>query len=197
MPTAIEMYRKAYELDYRKGDWQQAEGLYREIIEKFPYSDEKEYALVHLERLEKLKANPRDQALQPVRASSQQINNFNILNFFLILILAVAIAGTGYVIWIQGQHQKYTSLLLQGLLSEKIGNYPQASDLYKQAEAMLPGEPDAYHFLAESYLDRKQYSLADIESKKWEIADPGNRAITEFRMRVKSTEDASMRGGKQ
>ena len=69
MASAIELYRDAYDLDYRKGDWETAEDIYRKIVTKYPQSEEKEYALVHLERIEKLKADPDDKELKPVRAS--------------------------------------------------------------------------------------------------------------------------------
>ena len=47
MASAIELYQRAYDLDYRQGDWQYAEDLYKKIIEQHPYSDEKDYAHVH------------------------------------------------------------------------------------------------------------------------------------------------------
>jgi tetratricopeptide (TPR) repeat protein len=186
MATAIELYRKAYDLDYRKGDWHSAEELYKEIIEKFPYSDEKEYSLVHIERLEKLKANPRDQKLQPVRGSSQAVNGFNIVNFFLILLCMAALSIGGYFIRLHNNRYTYYELLLAGVSSERAGNYTQAQNLYKQAQKSMPAQPLAYRLLAELYLSRTQFQLAEIESKRWELARHDAQAVGEFRMRLKA-----------
>ena len=51
MSSAIELYKEAYDLDFNKGDSLYAETLYKELIERYPHSDEKEYAQVHLERI--------------------------------------------------------------------------------------------------------------------------------------------------
>ena len=184
MATAIELYRKAYDLDYRKGDWQQAEELYKQIIEKYPYSDEKEYALVHIERIENLRANPHDQKLQPVRAEGCAVNGFNVVNFVLILMLAVGIAAMGYVAWQQAKYLEYNSLLLQGALSEKVDNYDHAGILYKQAQEILPAHGLAYRFLAELYLRMGQYGLADIERKRWALGSPDDQGLGEFSLRL-------------
>ncbi|MBD3391060.1 MAG: hypothetical protein GF418_03305 [Chitinivibrionales bacterium] len=186
MATAIELYRKAYDLDYRKGDWQTAEEIYRQIAEKFPYSDEKEYALVHLERIEKLRANPRDQRLQPVRAEGGTVGGFAVLSFVLVLVLAVALGLLGYFFWMQSRHTEYQDLILQGMLSENIGNQSTAATLYKQAQETLPGEPLGYRFLAELYLKNDELKLAEIESRRWAVANPYDPGLSEFKMRLKA-----------
>jgi hypothetical protein len=121
------------------------------------------------------------------------VPGFSIFNFFLILLCSVAIGLGGYFIWQQFQTQRYYDLLIQGMLSENIGNNALAVDMYKEAEQMFPGKPLAYRFLSELYLSRKQYNLADIESKRWEIASPGDGAIGEFRMRMKAAEEEQAR----
>jgi tetratricopeptide (TPR) repeat protein len=190
MASAIELYRRAYDLDYRKGDWQQAEELYKEIVEKFPYSDEKEYALVHLDRIQKLRANPQDQKLAPVRAAGSAVNGFNIVNFFLILILAVGVALAGYLIWQQNRTAQYQSLVIRGMSSEHSGNHSLAAALYKEAQEMMPGRPLAYQFLAELYMNTGQYGLAEIESKRWAIAGPGDTGLADFRIRLQNAMEA-------
>jgi tetratricopeptide (TPR) repeat protein len=184
MPTAIELYRNAYDLDYRKGDWQQAEAIYRQIIEQYPYSDEKEYSLVHIERLEQLKANPRDRKLQPVRAAAGHGKAFDLLNFALILALSLALAATAYFVWNEYQHRTYLSLLLQASISEKSGNISGAETFSRKAQALLPENPLAYRFLAELYLAQGQLDHADIVRKKWDLVAPGSSEVSEFRERL-------------
>ncbi len=183
MATAIKLYQRAYDLDYRKGDWEYAEELYNEIIKRFPYSEEKEYAQVHLDRIAKLKANPLDQALQPVRAkgASGALISFC---FLLILLLMVATGFSGYFLWQQKLRQDYNELLLQGIMSEKTGNIKDAAQRYKYAQKILPENNLAHRFLAELYLNQKKFELAEIEYKQWELATPYDNNLKGFKIRL-------------
>ena len=105
MASAIELYREAYDLDYRKGDWETAEDIYKKIVVKYPHSEEKEYALVHLERIEKLKGNPDDLELKPSRSSPHSTTNaLSVVNFIFILITLLGLGGLGYLLWQQQQN---------------------------------------------------------------------------------------------
>jgi hypothetical protein len=97
----------------------------------------------------------------------------------------------GFFFWQQRKANDYHELILEGLLSERIGNFTSAGTLYKQAQQTLPGEGLAYRFLAELYLDKKQYKLADIESKRWELASPYDEGLGEFKMRLRSAQGTS------
>jgi tetratricopeptide (TPR) repeat protein len=193
MASAIELYQRAYDLDYRKGDWESAEELYRTIVEKFPYSEEKEYAQVHLQRLEKLKANPHEQALQPVRAHSG-VNAFNLVNFMLILIVLVALGVTGYLGWIQYRRNEYNELLISGLLSETGDDPGRAEIYYKQAQNTLGQNPLAYRCLAELYLRQDKRELAQIEYKLWKMAKPYDPALKQFEAQVSSEPESDTMG---
>ena len=140
--------------------------------------------------IEKLRANPLDQRLQPVRATGGS-GAFSAVNFVLILILAVGIGLNGWFLWMSFQKQQYQDTILVAMLNERIKNYNTAEDLLKQAQAQLPGEPLAYRFLAELYLEQNQFKLADIEGRKWQVADPGDKAVSEFRMRLKSAQESA------
>ena len=185
MASAIELYREAYDLDYRKGDWQTAEELYRQIVEQYPYSEEKEYALIHLERLEKLKADPHNRELQPIRARGGP-DALSILSFIFALML---IGATGFLGFHLLQHKKlftYNDLILQGVLSEKNNNLDDACMRYKLAQEILPQNALAYRCLAELHLNQKQFQLAEIEGRRWELTAPDDPAIQLFKTRMQS-----------
>ncbi|MBD3320548.1 MAG: hypothetical protein GF350_05565 [Chitinivibrionales bacterium] len=183
MASAIELYREAYEADYRRGDWQYAEELYRKIVEQFPYSDEKEYALVHLERLEKLKNNPKEPSLQPVRGGSDG-NALSVVSFLLIIVVISGAGVGGYYVWQYCKATTYNDLVLQGLISEKAGDDASAAVKYRHAQKIMPGNALAYRSMAELYLEHNKYTLAEIERKRWALASPDDPALREFQTKL-------------
>ncbi len=183
MASAIEIYQRAYDLDYRHGDWESAEELYRDIIEEFPYSDEKEYAQVHLNRIAKLKGNPKDPEIQPVRGSGGAMG----LAAFSLFLTLLVLVGTGYVGYFHFQQRKqYDSqeLIIQGILSEKTGNIDNAILKYKLAQELYPESILACQSLAELYLKQGDKKLAYIEVKKWKLINPSDSNLNTFIQRV-------------
>mgnify|MGYP006283451523 CR=1 FL=1 len=185
MASAIELYRRAYDLDYRKGDWETAERLYHEIMERYPYSDEKEYAQVHLERIAQLKADPHNQELAPVRGGAGP-HALAIVSFVLVLILLAAVGVLGYTGWRGLRYHRHTQLVLEGLLSERIGDLKGARDHYKEAQELLPEDRFGYRLMAELYMKIKDYELARIEAKRWALAAPKDPELKMFRARLES-----------
>lgn len=182
MASSIVLYQRAYDADYRKGDWQYAEELYKEIIERFPYSDEKEYAQVHLDRLAKLKSDPHNQELQPVRGSGAS-SGFVVFCFFLTLLLIV---GTGFLGYFLFQQQKWMSsqeFVIQGLISERTGNPKNAIEKYKLAQETYPNNTLAYQTLAELYLKHGKMKQAEIEFNQWELISPNDLSLKDFKQR--------------
>jgi tetratricopeptide (TPR) repeat protein len=194
MPTAIEMYRRAYDLDYRKGDWRQAEALYRQIIEQYPYSDEKEYCLVHLERLEKIKLNPNGKKGRPVRQNAGQNNALGLFNFFLILILAFVVAACAYFVWKESRQRTCLSLVIQAAISEKYGDNDRAEEYCRLAQNIFPQETLPYRFLAEHYISSGQNDLAEAELRKWTAANPEDPDLKEFRARLSAAVESAQGG---
>ena len=189
MSSAIELYQRAYDLDYRKGDWQYAEELYKEIVERFPYSDEKEYAQVHLDRIAKLKSDPHNQELQPVRGSGMA-SGFAVFCFVLCLLLIVGACYLGYFMFQQQKLVTSQDLVLQGLISEKSGNSEGARLKYTLAQETYPDNALAYQGLAELYLKHGKMQLAEIEFKKWELISPNDINLKNFKQRFLKTPTA-------
>lgn len=186
MASAIELYQRAYDLDYRKGDWQYAEELYKEIIERYPYSDEKEYAQVHLDRIAKLKSDPHNQELQPVRGSGMA-TGFSVFCFFLSLLLIVGTCFLGYFLFQQQKWLTAQDLVLQGLISEKTGDSEGARLKYTLAQETYPTNALAYQSLAELYLKHGKMQQAEIEYKKWELINPDDIGLKNFKQRFLRT----------
>jgi len=183
MASAIELYKQAYDADYNQGDRQYAAELYQRIIEEFPYSDEKEYALVHLERLQKLAADPHDPRFMPASGQGAAAG-LTVLNFVLLLLLLAGGAFLGYFQWMQRQKLAYTDLIIEGMACEKTGDVKGAEIRLKLANKTLPQEPLAYRFLAELYLEGRQFELARIERNAWTLAAPSDPGIADFSRRL-------------
>ncbi|MFP4522841.1 MAG: hypothetical protein ACLFQK_11915 [Fibrobacterota bacterium] len=152
MASAIELYRKAYNTDYRNGDWETAEEIYNRIIEQFPHSEESEYAKVHLDRITKLKGNPEDSDLKPVNRGGDGGSVLGILGFILALLEAFAIVAAVFFILNQRTEIKYNRHLAQGLTSMVSGDRIDAELNFKIARAVLPSEKAADRALAELYI---------------------------------------------
>lgn len=182
MASSIVLYQRAYDADYRKGDWQYAEELYKEIIERFPYSDEKEYAQVHLDRLAKLKSDPHNQELQPVRGSGAA-SGFAVFCFFLCLLLITGACFLGYFMLQQQKWLNSQEFVIQGLISERTGNPRNAIEKYKLAQETYPNNILAYQTLAELYLKHGKMKQAEIEFKQWELVSPNDLSLKDFKQR--------------
>jgi hypothetical protein len=193
MASAIELYRDAYEMDYRKGDWQYAEELYRQVMREYPESDEAEYCRIHLERIEKLKGDPQAPALQSVRPTSS-LAGFTVLNFVLLLTLMVAAGFLAYFMYQQQGRMVRTEQVLHGLLSQRLGDKADALDRYRAARKAVKQDAVASRFLAEQYLAFGECDLAEIEARYWELAAPWDASIEGFRKRLKAVRLAQSRG---
>jgi len=189
MASAIELYREAYELDYRKGDWETAEEIYRKIVDRYPHSDEVEYAQVHLERIEKLKADPDNRELKSsTDSSSGGSNALSIVNFILILVILLGAGGLGYFLWQNKQSHEYNELLIQGQLNEKSGDIKNAAAIYKFASNTYPQKRIAYRFLAELYLSQRNLKMARSSLEYWKLIHPQAPGLVSFESRLKNAE---------
>jgi tetratricopeptide (TPR) repeat protein len=188
MAYAIELYRQAYELDYRQGDWEMAETLYKRIIEEHPHSDEAEYARVHLDRIASLKGNPD---MPEIRSSHGGGSGgaFGIISFVLVLFLCVAAGFLGYSLYLQHLRQVRTDHILHALLSERRGLTADALARYRSARVVMKEDAVGARYLAEFYFGREEYGLAAIELKLWEYAAPTDPAAAKFGRRLEKAKD--------
>ena len=183
MSSAIELYKQAYDLDFKNGDRSMAEQLYKEIVERFPYSDEKEYALVHLDRIDKLKINPHDPTLQPAKIN-QSPWGFSIFCFVLSLLLLVGGGFLGYFLRMQQKRSASSELVLQGMINEKAGDLNTARLSYKRAQEIYPENVIASQCLAELYLANGKKELAEIEFRQWKLMSPDDIGLKDFSERM-------------
>ncbi|MBN1759850.1 MAG: tetratricopeptide repeat protein [Chitinispirillaceae bacterium] len=184
MSSAIELYKEAYDLDYNKGDSLYAEVLYKEIIERFPHSDEKEYAQVHLERIAKLKGNPDDPTFKPLRSGGGSGAGLAVVCFVLILFILTALGFGGSFIYRQYKRIQSNELIIHGLISEKNGNSDDAEKQYERARQLFPRNGVAYHCLADLYLRTGKTESAELVTQQWELMQPYDNAINEFKTRL-------------
>lgn len=184
MASSIELYQRAYDLDYRQGDWQYAEDLYKEIIEQHPYSDEKDYAHVHLDRINKLKSNPHDQTLQPVHGNSNA--GIAVVAFVFVLMLSVATGFLGYYMARQQRQLNANNIIIHGLTSEIHGNHNDALNNYKQAQRITPNNDLPFRLSAELYLKNDKFDLAEIEFKRWKLLSPFDQTKQNFHDRLQN-----------
>jgi tetratricopeptide (TPR) repeat protein len=190
MSSAIELYQKAYDADYRKGDWEYARELYETIVQNFPHSEEAEYCRVHLDRLEKLKSDPDNQELQPVR-SKKGSGVLSIMSLVLVLPLIVAVVAGFFYIWQQNATDQYYELLAEGQINEHAGLYEPAVLKYQTAQALMPMNALSYRLLAELYLQKNKMPLAEVQYKGWQLMYQGDPDLAGFNVRMKIKQEES------
>lgn len=180
MSSAIELYKEAYDLDFNKGDSLYAEVLYKEIIERFPHSDEKEYAQVHLERIAKLKGNPSDPTFKPLRNGAGG-NGLAVVCFVLILFLSVGLGFGFYYGYRMHLRMNSNECIIHGLLSQKNGDAVTAEKNFEQAQTLFPRNSLAYRCLTELYLRSGKRDQAEIVRKKWNLYLPFDTHLSAIR----------------
>jgi tetratricopeptide (TPR) repeat protein len=183
MSSALELYKEAYDLDFNKGESLFAERLYKDIIERYPNSDEKEYAQVHLERIAKLKGNPNDPAYAPLK-SGRSGGGLAMACFVLLLLLLMTMGFGFYYGYRQYLRMDSLELVLDGLLCEKNGNTSGATENYNLAQHTYPQNGVAYRCLAELYLRAGKLTQADLVGKQWELLLPDDVNIADFKKRL-------------
>jgi outer membrane protein assembly factor BamD (BamD/ComL family) len=185
MPSAIELYQEAYEADYRNGNWEYARELYDAIIQKFPHSEEAEYCRVHLDRLEKLKSDPNDRELQSVR-SKRGPSALSVMSLILVVPLVAAAVIGAYFIWNQHESVVYNELLQEGQINERAGLFDAAAQKYEAAQSMMPTNALSYRLLAELYLQRNKWPLAEVQFKGWQLTYADDPDLAGFEVRLKT-----------
>jgi outer membrane protein assembly factor BamD (BamD/ComL family) len=190
MSSAIELYKQAYDADYGNGDTEYARELYEAIIQTYPHSEEAGYCRVHLDRLEKLKSDPDNQELQPVR-SKKGPGVLSIMSLVLVLPLIVATVAGFFYIWQQNQANLYYELLAEGQINERAGLYEPAVQKYKSAQAMMPMNALSYRLLAELYLQNNKMPLAEVQYKGWQLTYSGDPDLVGFNIRMKIKQEES------
>ena len=186
MSSAIELYKEAYDLDFNKGDSLYAEVLYKELIERYPHSDEREYAEIHLERIAKLKGNPSDPTFKPLRSGGGG-GGLAIVCFVLILFLFVAVGFGFYYGYRQYRRISSYEQIIHGLQSEKHGDFTDAQNNFEWAQKISPNNGVAYRCLAELYLQEGKLQQAELVSKQWELLLPSDLALPTFKQRLQDS----------
>lgn len=150
MKSAIELYKEAYELDFRSGDWEGAEELYKRIIEKYPHSTEKEYAQLHLGRINNLKnAGGEEEPLKPTRTivRSGPGSVLGIIAFILMLLLAASSPFLYYLYKEQNNKMNSQEWTIMGLYYQNLGKDKMAKKAFGQAYRIYPGNTAAYKMM--------------------------------------------------
>lgn len=182
MPSAIELYKRAYDLDFRNGDIDYAETLYNEIIEKFPESEEREYASIHLERIRRLRNDPQNPILKSA-IRKDGVNGMVIFNFMLTMLLLVSFGFGAWFLYSKDRELKSLTFVADGQISEKQKNYGNAIEKYLHASKFSPHNPLPHRCLAELYLKQKEFKLAGIEANQWLLLAPNDPDAKLFKER--------------
>jgi outer membrane protein assembly factor BamD (BamD/ComL family) len=187
MKSAIELYKEAYELDYRKGNWEDAEDLYKKIIATYPHADEKEYSEVHLARIQRLKeTGGEDERLLPSRGTARSsASGLSVVSFLLCLLL---LAAGGYFFFSNMQLRQRIdnqSIIIQGLHAFNNGNLIRAETDFQKAQIAFPKDELPYMLLIDTYIMTEKINLAETELSKWKVTVPYSRSLDLYEKKIR------------
>lgn len=165
--SAIELYKEAYDLHFKRGKPEMAQELYKKIIARYPDSEERKYAQFLLER-SSVSQEPRE----AIRTSSASI--VPVLAF---VIAFVAIAGTVGLFFMMKSEQKsflYFEKVMLAMNAIQNSNYSMATMFLREAKTVQPKGVAAYSIMSQIYLKDKQFKLASAEYKQFLSLVPKN-----------------------
>ncbi len=182
MKTPLEMYSQAYELDFIKGKPLQARELYLKIIREFPDSEEREYADIHLERIEKISGR-LDLEQETKSNVSVRIPVFSILSIinsvFILLLLVLGIFAIVALKDIRRQIICKDELLLHTYFLNS-GKEQWGINGLGIIQQERPNQIVIYRILIHYYIDHHEFNSARKELNIWKQVDPENAEILAY-----------------
>lgn len=158
MKSAIELYQEAYNLHFRDSRPDLAKELYREIIDRFPDSDERKYAQFLIARI----SPPSETPHQPSSST------FSIVASISILFCIIAIAGSAglfYLFTLEKNSSEYIEQIYIASNLMQKESYDEALVFLQQAKLIQPKRLAAYSLSSQIYIIKNRFDLADTEYK--------------------------------
>ncbi len=191
MKSAIELYQEAYNLHFRQGRPELARELYREIIERFPESDERKYAQFLLARISTTVETP-----QPQSASSS-LPAIAALSLLVSFIALAGIVGLFYFIKKQQNSVDYFERVMVGIHAIAQRNDDDALAVLREAKILAPRRTAAYVLASQIYIRKERFDLAESEYKLLLSMDPENTFAQEQLTAVRQRQEEARSQRKQ
>jgi tetratricopeptide (TPR) repeat protein len=156
--TPLELYERAYRLQYEEKKISEACRIYKQIIDEFPESNECAYAVIQLEKIISETVSER------INTSSNFLKVLSILSIIISIAAVLIIIIQSYFLQ-KNITSRITALSLatRAVSISWNGKDSEALDLLKEAKSYNKNEITPYLISSDIYLRNRQYSKAILE----------------------------------
>ncbi len=186
MKSAIELYQEAYSLHFKENRPDLAKELYREIIEKYPDSDEREYAQFLLTKI-----TPQADTETAERTSSFPL--VAAISFFIGITLIIANIGFFVFITKEQKSSMYMEKIILAINSIQSGNSYEALLHLSEAKYIQPKRIGSYSLASEIYVSKKRFDRAMDEYRSIIAIDPSNMFALERLKHIKELKEKNLK----
>ena len=181
--SPLQIYKKAYDLQYKEKKLLEAGNIYQELINNFPDSDVSVYASL---QLSKIQSNKLSTNTTHKKASS---------GWFVLLLLIVNLVLTGGVIFVLLMHIQIVNRHKEAILkiSQTIGKLyagkeRDALSLLNELKISSRNDITPFVISADIYLKKHDFNKAREEYKALQNICPGNLLVIEGIKRINKEE---------
>ncbi|MBN1979997.1 MAG: tetratricopeptide repeat protein [Chitinivibrionales bacterium] len=171
--TPLQLYQRAYNLQYKEENITEAYELYKSLIKTFPESDVAGYAAI---QLSKIQAQGISEKMPKNKSVSH--DSFPIMHF-IFAIFIVAIIGWLYFNYLMdGKRHVYNSTLFSALSKAQSGFEDDALAILSGLKVENKRNPTAYFIAADIYRKRHDYENAKKELESISTLNPSDPLIS-------------------
>ena len=182
--TPLQLYKKAYELHYKKKQLKEAGHIYKELMSNFPDYEVSNYASV---QLSKIISNNIDNNILKKRATIGSILLFS-LTIFNTVVLSVALFWLFTHIQLSKNENIIAMKTAQSISNIYAGNEDVALNILKELKYLSKDDITPYEISANIFLKQNQFKKARNEYKSFQILYPDNK-ITNAKIELINKEE--------
>jgi hypothetical protein len=180
--TPLQLYRKAYELQYTERKMAPACEVYGQIIREFPDSDVSAYAAI---QMQKIRAGKVARTLGRGRTDLSLALLLIVLNFA--ALTALAIIGSLYILKTDARVKQYR-IIHSAAAKMFSGRNAEALEMLKMAKLSDPSDATPFVLSAEIYRKNREYAKARSEYENYSHVYGADSAVDVELERIKQDE---------
>lgn len=172
--SPLQIYKKAYDLQYKEDKRLEASAIYQELINNFPDSDVSVYASLQLSKIQSNKLTTRI----PHKKTSS--------GWFVVLLLIVNLVLTGGIIFklflhvqMVNRHREATLKISQTIGKLYAGKEGEALSLLNELKTSSTDDITPFVIAADIYLKKHDFNKAREEYKTFQNKYPGSQLVIE------------------
>lgn len=198
--TPLQLYKKAYDLHYRKNDVEQAQRLYTELVQGYSDSDASVYASIQLSKIQAGKPSKVQTDFIPDAVPRRRTSTgWPVIVLLIINLLLSTAIIVGFILHVQVINNRNESIskLMQSTGKLYVGRDEEALEILNELKIALREDITPYVISADIYCKKNDYMKARKEYEAFERLYPGNVFVRIGVKRVNKEEDRHIKETKR